>query len=387
MRSAYAPVACAAAARLRRAAALVLLAFLVAACGPWGRTTAEDADRATVTPGSPSPAAAAEPGPAEAPEPAEEPAGEPDTTGETASDADLHQAAADVEANELGAVPVIMYHRLLPDGGGEYDLTPEEFRAELAFLYERGYRPIRTVDLVRGEIDVPAGTTPVVLTFDDGSREQAALDEDGQIAGDTAIGILLEFAEAHPDFTPVASLYLNAGPFGGGTGHEAVVVELHERGFELGNHSYGHANLANIDDAEVQRELAHGASAITGIVPEADVVTLSLPFGVWPQDRSLAATGTWEGESYHHEGVLLVGAAPAPSPFHVDFEPLAIPRIRSSPSWSGGDPDYGSAFWLEWLDAQPGRRYISDGNPDTIAFPEELADQLDPRHADRAVSY
>ena len=36
--------------------------------------------------------------------------------------------------NEFGVVPVLMYHRLLPDGGGDYDLTPAEFRAELARL-------------------------------------------------------------------------------------------------------------------------------------------------------------------------------------------------------------------------------------------------------------
>ena len=41
-----------------------------------------------------------------------------------------------LEPNELGVVPVLMYHRLLADGGGDYDLTPDEFRAELTRLYE-----------------------------------------------------------------------------------------------------------------------------------------------------------------------------------------------------------------------------------------------------------
>ena len=36
--------------------------------------------------------------------------------------------------NEFGVVPVLMYPALLPDGGGDYDLTPAGFRAELARL-------------------------------------------------------------------------------------------------------------------------------------------------------------------------------------------------------------------------------------------------------------
>jgi peptidoglycan/xylan/chitin deacetylase (PgdA/CDA1 family) len=293
---------------------------------------------------------------------------------------------AAVGANELGEIPVLMYHRILPGGGGEYDRAPDEFRAELAYLHEHGYRPIRVIDLVRGQIDVPAGTTPVVLTFDDSTREQMAFTEDGAVDPDTAVGILLDFAAEHPDFTPTASFYVNAGPFGGGGDSADILRWLHDHGFELGNHTARHANLRALDGDGVRRELALGARVITDVVPHAAVRTLSLPLGIWPEDRTLAYRGEWEGDGYEHEGVLLVGAHPARSPFHAEFDPRAIPRIRSW-TWDGGEANYGSGFWLDVLERHPERRYVSDGDPSRISFPAELGDRLDPAFAARAAPY
>lgn len=292
---------------------------------------------------------------------------------------------ADVGANELGLVPVIMHHRIVEDGGGEYDRSPAEFLAELTRVYDAGYRPVRTIDLVRGTMDVPAGTTPFVLTFDDSSREQFALTADGEVDPDTAIGILVEFAQARDDFDAVASLYINSGPFAVADS-APLLTWLHDQGFELGNHTLRHANLARIPAADVRRELALGARVITDHLPDAEVATLSLPLGVWPEPRELAYAGEHEGDTYAHEGVLLVGAGPAPSPFSSAFDPMAIPRIRSW-DWDGGEPNFGSDYWLDWFDDNPGRRYVSDGDPGRVSFPSALADDLDPAFAGVAHAY
>lgn len=295
---------------------------------------------------------------------------------------------AAIGANELGEIPVLMYHRILDSGGSEYDLTPDEFRSELQYLYDNGYRPIRTIDLVRGQIDIPAGTSPVVLTFDDSTREQFGYTQDGAVNPDTALGILLAFAKRYDDFNATASVYvITSSLFGGGSDGKTMLADLHDRGFEIGNHSHGHENLARLTDTQVQETLARHRQEVKAAAPSAEVATLSLPFGVWPKNRSLAATGSAGDVTYNHEAILLVGAQPAPSPFDTAFAPLAIPRIRSAPSWSGGDPDFGSAFWLDVLNQRPERRYISDGNPDTISFPSELAENLAPHFADRANPY
>lgn len=320
--------------------------------------------------------ARSEPGPADPDAPAAEPTSGPETP---------QADPATVGANELGQIPVIMHHRTVEGGGGEYDRSPEEFRAELSRLYEGGYRPVRTIDVVRGMVDVPAGTTPVVLTFDDSSSEQFALTPDDEVDPDSAIGMLMDFADDHDDFNAVASLYINAGPFGV-SDTERMLTWLHEHGFELGNHTHGHANLAQVGHEKARQELALGARVITDHVPDAEVVTLSLPLGIWPDPRDIAYAGEFEGDEYHHEGVLLVGAGPAPSPFSSEFDPLAIPRIRSS-AWEGGEPNFGSDFWLDWFDDNPDRRYVSDGDPNRISFPADLADDLAPDYADSANPY
>ncbi len=365
-----------------RAAAFAVVALVAACSGPaqtaeggaaagGGDSTLPDPD-ATAAPADPDATAG----------PPAEPTATPTPTPAATPDVD----PADVGANELGEIPVLMYHRLLPDGGGEYDRSPEGFRAELEYLCAEGYRPIRTVDLVRGEIDVPAGTTPVVLTFDDSTREQLAFTADGDVDPDTAIGILRDVAAGCDGFEARASLYVNAYPFGGGQDSDELVTWLHDHGFELGNHTAGHVNLRNLPASEVQRELAAGVEVITDVVVDAEVVTLSLPFGIWPEDRGLAASGAHEGRTYDHEGILLVGAGPASSPFHAEFEPLAIPRIRSG-AWDGGEPDFSSGFWFDVFERNPHRLYVSDGNPATISFPEELADELAPGFEERANPY
>ncbi|CAA9245464.1 MAG: hypothetical protein AVDCRST_MAG76-1999 [uncultured Acidimicrobiales bacterium] len=275
---------------------------------------------------------------------------------------------ASVKANELGVVPVLMYHRLTQTPTGEYDRSPDDFRAELQRLHDSGYRPILARDLVDGRIDVQAGKSPVVLTFDDTTVSQYRLGPDGNVVADTAVGILLEFSRSHPDFRPIATMYVNGNPFEAGAGTPEL-QDLARRGFELGAHTLTHQNLAKTDADNVQKELVRGLRVITKAVPDAKVETLALPFGIKPKDKELARAGTWDGQSYSFDGVFLVGAEPSPSPFAVAFDPLKVPRIRSA-EWNGQKPNYGSSFWLDTLDKYPERRYVSDGDPDRVSFPK-----------------
>lgn len=294
--------------------------------------------------------------------------------------------AAAVHANELGEVPVIMYHQIRSDGGGDYDLTPAEFRRELEQLYRLGYRPVRAVDLATGRLDVPAGKSPVVLAFDDSTKEQLAYLPNGEINPDTAVGIMLAFAKRYPDFELAGTFYVNREPFAGVAEGPEMLSFLVKSGFELGNHTDDHVQFDRKDAVGVQRALVRGKRIITSAVPDARVRTMALPLGVMPNPASLAVRGRWRGESYRHDGVFLVGAGPAPSPFSRAWRPAAIPRMRTGP-WRGGEPDYASGFWLDVLKRNPGRRYVSDGDPSRISFPRRLARQLAPRLRGRANPY
>lgn len=281
---------------------------------------------------------------------------------------------ASVKANELGLVPVLMYHKLTPTPKGEYDRRPDDFRAELQRLHDSGYRPVLARDLVAGTMDVPAGKSPVVLTFDDSTISQYRLDPDGSVGADTAIGILLEFSMSHPDFKPVATMFVNGNPFEAGRG-TAALQDLVRRGFELGAHTLTHQNLGRTDPENVQKELVEGLRVMNDAVPSEKVVTMALPFGAHPKDKALAHDGSWDGQRYSFGGVFLVGAEPSRSPFSAAFDPLAIPRIRSA-DWDGGKPNFGSAFWLTSLDEHPERRYVSDGDPSRVSFPRSELDSL-----------
>src|SRR5450756_2587487 len=81
---------------------------------------------------------------------------------------------AKVKPNELGRVPVFVYH-LIGDAEGPWTRTPANFRKDLERLYRLGYRTVKLSDYLSGNIDLPAGTSPVVLTFDDSSPNQFRL--------------------------------------------------------------------------------------------------------------------------------------------------------------------------------------------------------------------
>jgi peptidoglycan/xylan/chitin deacetylase (PgdA/CDA1 family) len=293
-------------------------------------------------------------------------------------------APAEVGADELGRVPVLMYHRLIADGGGPYDRTPQAFRAELRWLFEHDYVPVVASELLDGRIDIPAGTKPVVLTFDDSSREQAQF-EDGEPAPETALGILTEVAADYPDVEPVAVWSVLPAPFGGDEKRgRKIMRKLHERGHELANHSCSHTPLSGRSRAEVARDLVCGANTIRDAVPDAEVRVLTLPLGRFPDQHRWAETGETPQGRYDHDALLKVGARPAPSPFHADFEPLALPRIRSGNSTQ--QSDFESAFWLRRLEAED-NAYVSDGDPQRISFPAQREAQLDAAFGDRANPY
>ncbi|SDK15829.1 Polysaccharide deacetylase [Actinopolyspora mzabensis] len=293
-------------------------------------------------------------------------------------------APAEVGANELGKIPILMYHRITPDPQSVYDRTPEAFRAELQRLAEENYVPITTSDYAAGRIDTPAGTHPVVLTFDDASTSQFRLDSSGEPAANTAVAIMREVAAQHPDFRATASFYITTPPFGGNKVARSLRW-LHEHGFELGNHTLNHPTLSAESPSEVKHQIAGMQRRITKAT-DAEVSTIALPHGVHPTREELARSGESDGIRYEHDAVLLVGARPAPAPFTRRFDPLNVPRIRSQDG-KGESAKFGSKVWLDKLAANPAVRYTSDGNPDVISYPSDSSRKPAKRYAERAESY
>ena len=115
-----------------------------------------------------------------------------------------------LKVDESGNVPIMMYHGIhnVTDNeyiGGNvdkdgYQRTASAFRNDLEFYYNSGYRMIRLEDYVNGIIDVEAGYSPIIITFDDGlsnNLKVTGLDSNGNIIIDPncAVGVLESFKE------------------------------------------------------------------------------------------------------------------------------------------------------------------------------------------------
>lgn len=329
----------------------VLLALPAASCVHRGITAPPGGDP---TP-SPSPTPDPSPTPTEKPEP----------------------NYADLGVNELGQIMILMYHRI-GDTEDEWVRTPDNFRKDLRALYDAGYRLVSMNDVLDGNIAIPAGTSPVVLTFDDGTEGQFRYIEQGGrlvIDPDCAVGILEEFYREHPDFGLAATFYIFyvATPFGQAEYLQQKLEHLAERGFTIGNHTYSHPNLRRLAPDAARKELALMVMHTRKYLPGYQVRTLALPFGAHPDDKSYIISGSYNGVDYHHEGILLVGANPAPSPFSKSFNPAALPRVRASEMKTDG---VGMYEWMGRLQANPQNRFVSDGNPNTVVIPASLRGQV-----------
>jgi hypothetical protein len=283
--------------------------------------------------------------------------------------------------NELGRIPVLEYH-LITDHDGMYERERGHFRRDLEDIYARGYRPVTISQILDRKLDLPRGLSPVVFVFDDASPSQFSyIERNGKLEIDpqSGLGIWLEFRKTHPDWSNSAVFCTLSGAaagrsFFGDKGIEGQKTEwrfpkirfLHDQGFELCNHTLWHANLGKYSDAVVQEQIARGQMAIDSAVPGYKVRTFALPLGVWPKNRSLAKQGSWTDPKkgtvvrYDNDAILEVSGGATRSPHDPEFNPLHITRIQAV----GGDPE----ATLDRLDRN-GSRYVSDGDPATVARP------------------
>jgi hypothetical protein len=275
--------------------------------------------------------------------------------------------------NVLGRIPVLEYH-LIGDRESQWSVNREHFRRDLELLYDRGYRPITVSEMVDKRIDLPAGLSPVVFTFDDAPPSQFRfVERDGKLETDSSsmVGIWMDFHAKHPDWANKAVMCMLPAAAAGHAffGEKGIdgqksawrflkVRWLRDHGFELCDHTLWHANLAKYSDAVVQEQIARGSMAIDSAVPGYRVRTFALPLGVWPRNRALARRGSWtdprtrKSTPYDFDAILEVAGGPSRSPFDPKFDPLSIPRVEV----------FGDQLekLLDRLD-RTGERYVSAG--------------------------
>lgn len=294
------------------------------------------------------------------------------------------------DINELGRIPVMMYHHIVniddneytggnvdPDG---YNRTSNAFRKDLEFYYQNGYRMIKLIDYVNGKIDVEYGKSPIVLTFDDGNADNikvTGLDENGNIIIDpnSAVGILEEFKKKYPDFNVTATFFVTSALFNQSEYNEKILNFLVDNGYDVGNHTKDHNNMNNINEEETEYVVGYVYNELEKIIKDKYVNIVALPFGTpylsTHKNFSHIKKANFNGKVYDTITTLRVGWEPDTSPFSKNFNKDFIKRCRAYDN-NGKEFDIDMVFNSILKDL----KYVSDGDVNTITIPKDYEKYL-----------
>ncbi len=289
------------------------------------------------------------------------------------------------KVDELGKVPIMMYHKIVNKKSNEtkytggnvdkegYNRTQEAFREDLEFYYQSGYRMIRLEDYIKGKIDTELGKSPIVITFDDGNEDNMkvlGVDEAGNLEIDPncAVGILESFKEKYPDFHVTATFFVNEELFHQEEYNEQILTWLSNHGYDVGNHTMTHPDFTKINKEQAQKEVGGVYELLEKYMKGKYVSIVALPYGspykLTHENYEVILNGHYNGLSYETKAALRVGWEAEKSPFDNDFNPFFIKRIRAYDN-NGIDFDIKMNFRL-----LENTRYISDGDSNTIVINE-----------------
>lgn len=304
--------------------------------------------------------------------------------------------------NELGRIPIMMYHGIREKtssstgtvGGNVdkdgYNRTPEAFREDLEFYYEKGYRMIRLEDYIKGKINTEYGKSPIVITFDDGNEDNikvTGLDDNGNIIIDknSAVGVLEEFKKKHPDVPVTATFFVNGGIFNQPEYNEKILKWLVDNGYDVGNHTQTHLDIKKSSGDRVQKEIAYVYDELEKIIPGKYVKIIALPFGSpyvkTNENFKYVLSTNYDGKTYDTEAALRVGWEPEVSPYDKDFDPTFLKRCRAYDN-NGKEFDIDMVFT-----SLENNRYVSDGNSDTIIVKSDKESSINNNYDKKVITY
>lgn len=293
--------------------------------------------------------------------------------------------------NELGRIPIMMYHGIHNKLNSEtnyiggnvdkdgYQRTVEAFRNDLEFYYQNNYRMIRLNDYVDGIIDVEIGKSPIIITFDDGLKNNiivTGLDDNGEIIIDPncAVGVLESFKKKYPDYNVTATFFINNNLFNQPEYDDKILKWLVENGYDVGNHSATHSDFTKIGIDETNYQIGSVYEILDEIIPNLYVNIVALPYGSpykkSHQNFSHILSTSYNGKNYTTKSTLRVGWESDYSPFSVDFDKTFIKRIRAYDN-NGVEFDIKANF--EYLE---NNRYISDGDKNKVVIKESDLSKL-----------
>lgn len=295
--------------------------------------------------------------------------------------------------NELGNVPIMMYHGIIDTNDNQYtggnvdkngyNRTSKAFREDLEFYYNNGYRMIRLNDYVDGIIDVELGYSPIILTFDDGNKNNFNVlgrNSDGtlQIDPNCAVGILEEFKKSHPDMRVTATFFLMDNLFNQKEYNEDILKFLIDNGYDIGNHTTIHADFTKISTTKTIEVVGKMHQKLEGLLGDKYTKILALPFGS-PYKKShenypYILKGNYNGFEYETKAALRVGWEPEVSPFNKNFDKDFLKRCRA---YDNNGKEFDIEMVFKNLEKN---RYVSDGNKDLIVIKSSDKSKLNEKY-------
>ncbi len=304
--------------------------------------------------------------------------------------------------NELGSVPIMMYHGIVNMKSSEtnyiggnvdkdgYTRTTEAFINDLEYYYQNNYRMIRLEDYINGEIKTEYGKSPIILTFDDGNENNikvTGLDEEGNIIIDpnSAVGILEQFKEKYPDYNVTATFFVNDTLFNQEEYNEKILTWLIDNGYDIGNHTKGHIDIKKEDATTVNNSIGYVYNQLDSIIPDKYVNIIALPFGSpYNKEHSnfqYVLNSTYNNKTYNTTSALRVGWEPELSPYDKNFDPTFLKRCRA---YDNNGEEFDITMVFNILETT---RYISDGVNNTIVIPCNLKDSITETNSKEVLCY
>jgi hypothetical protein len=254
------------------------------------------------------------------------------TAGPTANPVNLTASVWDRDPQ----APVVLYHHFSPDNGisDATHIRLSEFRDELQAFYDAGYSLVPLARWLEGDLRMPAGRRPLILTFDDlFFADQIFLNPDGTLSPNTGLGVVWQFAQQHPDFGFSVALFYNLGDKDyanlqlGGTFLKAMgwedalartIIWAIEHDSIPYNHFYRHPYLDRLPPEQIIQEARDNDLKLRALLESAgraDLVdrlgnVLALPYGHWPVSEAgkQAVTGYRSPSGVEVQGIMEVGA-------------------------------------------------------------------------------
>lgn len=297
--------------------------------------------------------------------------------------------------NEVGLIPIIMYHSI---GEGSWrphplrydrrglNIAPDTFRKQLQMMHDAGWYPMNMRDVLTARLAVPAGKTPVVITFDDARGSQLRLLPNGAVDPNCAVGILDEFSRTHPDWPRRASFYVlprnryNPVPFWQPGKERQKLAYLVNAGYEIGNHSTTHPFMTHMSLDRLQWEVAECIRYVRSLEPRATMDTFCVPYGAMPRTPGGVEAllhGSQGGTTYRNRCLLEAWGGPAYPTTHRKFKATNVTRIGTAP----GEVERAIR---ELTLGRALHEYVSDGDPNTVTVPSWASGLVDSKRLEGA---